>query len=261
LWRSVGESTVIMSDTPAAERDGRSAAFFDVDGTIVSTHIVHQYLCVRRLLRERRGGVAWRLFHPLWLAGFFGRCIRYLYLDRVSRTRMNIAFYRNYAGLDVEEVRRAASACFERVLKPNLFVNAARCVREHRAAGRRVVLVTGSIDFLIEPLAHHLESQAHDQNGVELIARTLTASNGRFTGALDGPPIGEQEKAAQVRRYAESAGINLAECYAYGDSVADLPMLELVGTPVAVNADKRLSEIARQRGWRCEAWRGKVQQQ
>ncbi len=261
LRRSVGESIVIMSDTPAPERDGRSAAFFDVDGTIVSTHIVHQFLGVRRLLSERCSGVARRLLHLLWLTGFYARCIRYLYLDRVSRTRMNIAFYRNYAGLDVEEVRRAAAACFERVLKPNMFVDAARCVREHRAAGRRVVLVTGSIDFLIEPLARHLESQSHDRGGVELIARTLTASNGRFTGALDGPPIGEQEKAAQVRRYAVSEGIDLAKCYAYGDSVADLPMLELVGTPVAVNADTRLSEIARQRGWRCETWRGKVQQQ
>lgn len=250
-----------MSDTPAEDSAVRpisaSAAFFDVDGTVVSTHIVHQYVGVRRFLAERYGGVARRLAHPFWLAGFWLRCVRYLYLDRVSRTRMNIAFYRNYTGLDVEQVREVAGNCFERVLKPNLFVDALRCVREHLSVGRRVVLVTGSVDFLIEPLARHFGSSLADAGSVELLARTLEVSNGRFTGALDGPPIGEEEKAAQVCRYADRAGIDLGQCYAYGDSVADVPMLELVGMPVAVNADKGLTEIARQRRWRCESWRAK----
>lgn len=234
---------------------GATAAFFDVDGTIVSTHIVHQYLHVRKYLADRHGGFLARLGYRLWLPAFYLGCLRYLYLDRVSRTRMNIAFYRNYAGLESDRVREAVADCFDRVLRPNLFEQAVQCVGEHLRAGRRVVLVTGSIDFLIDPLARHLESRVEGTARVGLIARTLVECNGRFTGGLDGPPIGQREKAEEVRRYVAREGINLSRSYAYGDSVADLPMLELVGFPIAVNADRGLLGTAKARGWPCHSWR------
>lgn len=238
----------------AVDSEAAAAAFFDVDGTMVSTHIVHQYVQVRKYLAHRYGGPLGRLGYRFWLPAFYLRCLQYLYLDRVSRTRMNIAFYRNYAGLESDRVRDAVSDCFDRVLKPNLFDKGVECVGEHLSAGRRVVLVTGSIDFLIDPLARYLGSTVGGGAGVSMLARTLVESNGRFTGALDGPPIGEQAKADEVRRCAAREGIDLARSYAYGDSVADLPMLELVGFPIAVNADRGLLEAAKARGWPCQSW-------
>ncbi len=247
-----------MSDRVAAPRPenalSSAAAFFDVDGTLVSTHIVHQYLHVRKYLADHHGPWS-RLTHPIWRALFYVKCLKYLYLDHVSRTRMNIAFYRNYGGLPTDPVHRAAIDCFDRVLKPHLFDEAIACVEEHVRAGRRIVLVTGSVDFLIRPLVERLASPIGAPAEIELIARSLTEHNGRFTGSLDGPPIGEHEKAVQITRYAERQGIDLAGSYAYGDSKADLPMLEVVGNPQVVNPDRVLADVARQRGWPTHTWR------
>ncbi len=231
------------------------AAFFDVDGTLVSTHIVHQYVRVRRFLRYQCGGRWPTVSHRLWLTAFYVRCLQYLVLDHVSRTRMNTVFYRNYAGLSCDQVRVAAGDCFECVLQPHLFEDAVNCVVGHLKASRRVVFVTGSIDFLVAPLAKYLESLAGDVGRIDVVARSLVTNDGRFTGELSGPPIGEEEKAAEVKRYVSREGIDLEQSYAYGDSVADAPMLELVGTAVAVNADRALRARARAKSWSCVEWR------
>ena len=87
-----------------------------------------------------------------------------------------------------------------------------------------------------------------------MLACSLVESDGVFTGELGGPPIGEEEKVRQVRRYAEENGIDLSQSYAYGDSIADLPMLEAVGMPHAVNPDRALKAVARARGWPMHEW-------
>ena len=142
-----------------------------------------------------------------------------------------------------------------RVLKPNVFDEAISHIAEHLRAERRVVLVTGSIDFLIEPLARYLAANCDKPARVDLVARTLVERDGRFTGDLNGPPIGGEMKAQEVRRYAAGEGIDLSRSHAYGDSIADLPMLELVGHPCVINADRGLSEHARRRGWPVADWR------
>lgn len=231
----------------------RAAAFFDVDGTLVSTHIVHQYVFIKKTLADRNGALS-RAAYRLWLAAFYARCIQYLYLDRVSRTRMNIAFYRNYSGLNADEVRSVADQCCRDLLQPHLFTEVVECLNEHASAGRRIVLVTGSIDFLIAPLANYLTSQVASCDGIDLVARTLVDRNGVFTGELDGAPIGESEKGRAAKQYADSHNIDLAQSYAYGDSIADLQMLELVGHPNAVNPDAELKRRAQSSGWPCHNW-------
>ncbi len=248
-----------MPDAPSGSpaRDvppPQAAAFFDVDGTIVSTHIVHQYVHVRKVLARRHGGFLARILYPVWLAGFYAKCLQYLYLDRVSRTRMNIAFYRNYGGLSCDHIRAAAQDCFEQVLKPHVFTPAESCIHEHLRSGRRVILVTGSIDLMIDPLARYFAGADRDGR-VDLVARALVERGGRFTGALDGLPIGEREKANAVKRYAQRHGIELSASYAYGDSIADLPMLEIVGFPNVVNADRELARHALARDWPAHVWR------
>lgn len=217
-----------------------SAAFFDVDGTLVDRHIVHHYIYLRRRMLPP-------LLRSLWTAAFYLKAPYYLALDKVSRTRLNVVFYRNYAGLCGDAVRSYVQDNFEHVIRPHIFKEGYDCVVGHRRAGRRVVLVTGSIDFIMTPLAQYLGAD-------EVLAPKLIERDGRFTGELDGPPVGSEEKARRVNAYAQANGLDLASSYAYGDSIADLPMLQNVGRPHAVNADKSLDEAARSRGWPTLHW-------
>ncbi len=218
-----------------------AAAFFDVDGTLIGKHIVHQYIYIRRRLMTP-------LLRPWWTFGFYLlKGPYYKLLDRRSRTRLNVVFYRSYAGMNATAVRGCVADCFEDLLRPNLFEEATRCIAEHRQAGRRIVLVTGSIDFIIQPLARHLQADA-------VLAPQLLESQGRFTGELDGPPVGEMEKARRVRAYAQARALDLQACFAYGDSIADLPMLQEVGHPHVVNPDHALADTAREFGWPTCRW-------
>ncbi len=218
----------------------RQAAFFDVDGTIVKTNIIHYYLYFQR----RRLPALWR---DIWSAGFAAKCLYFLLLDKIDRTKLNIVFYRHYRGLPVGEIDSLVDACHRDVIMPRLFPMAQRCVEEHQRAGRQVVFVTGSVDFIMRPLATLL--------GVEhVLAPSLVRRDGRFTGELDGPPLAGAEKARRMREFASRFDVDLAGSHAYGDSVADLPMLEAVGHAHAVNPERALAKVAKQRGWEAFQW-------
>lgn len=218
----------------------KSAAFFDVDGTLVGRHIVHQFMYIRRQMLPR-------LLRPFWTGAFLAKTPYYLLLDKLSRTKLNEVFYRNYAGLPCDRVRALAVRCFESVVRPHLFNEARDCLAEHRSAGRALVLVTGSLDFIMEPLVKHLGADA-------CIAPSLVEDGDRFTGELDGPPVGSAEKAARIRAFAQRENVDLAASFAYGDSIADMPMLQEVGHPNVVNPDKSLSAAARRLGWPIHQW-------
>ena len=226
--------------TTAGGAHARTAAFFDVDGTLVKTTIVHYYIYFRRRRMSPLVGAMWNAVYLL-------KCLYSLALDRVDRGRLNVVFYRDYAGLPAADIRRQVGDCYRDVIQPRQFEQSAGCVADHKNAGRSVVLVTGSIDFLIEPLARALGADA-------MVAPTLVEFDGRFTGELDGPPLGNEEKARRVRAYADNNDIDLALSHAYGDSIADLPMLEAVGNPHAVNPDKALAAIAKGRDWPICRW-------
>ena len=224
---------------PASHR--REAAFFDVDGTLVDSTIVHYYAYFRRKDMSRLAGA-------MWSAMFLGKCLGYLVLDKINRSRFNARFYRSYAGLPAGEIRAHARPCYDAVIKPRHYPEGFACVAEHASAGRMVVLVTGSIDFIMDPLAVELKADA-------LLAASLVEENNHFTGNLNGPPIGDAEKARRIERFAAEHGIDLARSYAYGDSIADLPMLETVGHPHAVNPDRALKAKATARGWPVLSWK------
>jgi len=218
-----------------------SAAFFDVDGTLVNSTIVHYYM----YFRARRLPPVVR---PLWRAAFTVKCLYYLAIDRLNRSRLNVIFYRSYAGLPAAEIKAQVDDCYHEVIAPRRFPQAATCIEAHRAAGRSVVLVTGSIDFIVRPLAERLGAHS-------VVAPALRECDGRFTGELDGAPVGDEEKARRLREFARRHSIDLAGSYAYGDSIADLPMLECVGHPEVVNPDRALRAIAQARRWPVHCWR------
>jgi HAD superfamily hydrolase (TIGR01490 family) len=126
------------------------------------------------------------------------------------------------------------------------FPAAIRRVREHRALGHRTVLITGALDFVVEPLKPLFD---------DIVSASLAVGDdGRYLGQMvDVPPTGES-RASALFAYAARHDIDLAESVAYADSSNDLPMLEVVGFPVAVNPETRLASLARKRGWLVEQW-------
>ncbi len=221
--------------------DRRAAAFFDVDGTILRATVVHYYVYFATQGRSAlRRGLFWVRFIPQILSFFV--------IDKISRSAFNRVFYRRYRGMEAARLRGLAQGLLDGEMRPRLFPDAVARIERHRAAGERVVLVTGSLDFIVAPLARMLGVE-------EVIAARMTEAEGRLTGELAGPPIGDEEKARLVRAWAEAHGVDLTESFAYGDSSADLPMLRCAGHPVAVNPGKRLRRVAEESGWEIVEWR------
>ncbi len=100
--------------------------------------------------------------------------------------------------------------------------------------------------MVVEPLAELL--------GVDVDCTRLMVRDGRLTGDLEHPAPVAEARATALEEYAAAHGATTAESFAYADAISDLPMLERVGTPVVVNPDARLSQVAGQRGWRVERW-------
>ncbi len=218
----------------------RSAVFFDVDGTIAKTTIVHYYA----YFREKRMST---IFATCWRAAFLVKCIYYLVMDKIDRGRLNEIFYRSYAGLNAAEVYAQADACHRDVMLPKVFPEAIACIKNHHEAGRMVVLVTGSIDFIIAPLAKELST-------THVLAPALLVRDGRFTGELDSLPVSGEEKVRLMKKFAADYHVDLAASHAYGDSIADLPMLQAVGHSHAVNPDRDLLRTATQGNWPVHRW-------
>ncbi|HEX6489543.1 MAG TPA: HAD-IB family hydrolase [Candidatus Dormibacteraeota bacterium] len=223
-------------------RAGRAdvLAVFDVDGTLVETNVVEYYLWMRLRAQPLRD---W----PSFLGGMLKDAPRWLYLERRSRAEFQRNFYRLYGGLEVDEMRRLGREALHEVTLRRMYPEGVRRIREHKRAGHRVLLLTGALDIVVEPLAELLE--------VEVDCAHLLTKEGRLTGDLSAPPPAGEARSTLLLEYAARSGVALDESFAYADSLSDLPMLEEVGVPVVVNPDPRLSAVASQRGWRVERWR------
>ena len=239
MERSRGSKDV-PDGRPGNGKSRSVTAFFDVDGTIVDATIVHYYAFYR----------TWGYSVPkrlLWTLGFLPKVVYYMVLDKISRSRFNQVFYRQYRGFERGECVSRSERLFNEVMRPRMFTGAVERIREHQQRGERVVLVTGSLDFIVEPLAEYTKAD-------DLIALSMKEKNGRLTGEPEGPPIGDEEKARIVRDYAERRGIDLDRSYAYADSSSDRPMLDLVGHAVVVNPGGKLKKAAEAGGWEVVSW-------
>jgi HAD superfamily hydrolase (TIGR01490 family) len=146
----------------------------------------------------------------------------------------------------VDQIEADAGELLSDLILTKAFPAAVRRVREHRALGHRTVLITGALDFVVEPLRPLFD---------DIVCASLSVRpDGTYSGELtEVPPTGEA-RAQVLLDFAEAEGIELSESVAYADSSSDLPLLEAVGFPVAVNPETRLAAIARKRGWLVEQW-------
>ena len=211
------------------------AAFFDLDKTIVS----------------RSSSLA--LSRPLYRAGMVsrGQLLRGAYAqlvyllvgaDEGKMERLKEGMLQLTKGWDRAQVERLVEDVILDVIDPYVYAEALDLMELHRSEGRRIYIVSSSPEEVVRPLARHF-----GVSGV-IATRAGVGPDGRYTGELEFYAYGEG-KAEAVRAVAERTGIDLTRSFAYSDSATDLPLLEAVGNPVAVNPDKDLRRAAEEHGW------------
>jgi HAD superfamily hydrolase (TIGR01490 family) len=211
------------------------AAFFDLDKTVIDRASIAAF--GRPFLK---GG----LINRRLVARAAVSQLIYLYFgadeERLARVRESMLAVAK--GWDRAQVRQIVRETMLKTIEPIMYAEALELMELHRAAGHRVYLVSASPEEIVLPLA--------DLLGVDgaVCSRGEVDEQGCYTGCMAFYAYGES-KATAMRELAERTGIDLAASSAYSDSATDLPMLEAVGRPVAVNADRALSRIARERGW------------
>jgi HAD superfamily hydrolase (TIGR01490 family) len=159
--------------------------------------------------------------------------------DQTEKLRQYLS--KMVTGWPVDEVHRIVDETLTQQIVPMIFDEAATLIEEHKAAGREVIIVSTSGADIVEPIAEMLGAD-------KALATRLAVSSGRYTGEIWFYCHGEN-KAIAIREYAAEKGYDLADCFAYSDSITDLPMLEVVGHPFVVNPDKGLRRIAAERHW------------
>ncbi|MDX1691560.1 MAG: HAD-IB family hydrolase [Acidimicrobiia bacterium] len=211
------------------------AAFFDLDKTVIAKSSTLAFtgklykagmLGRRTLVRAAIG----QLFYV-----FFGA--DHDTLQKARETMMNLT-----RGWNRAEIEQIVEETLDDVVAPLVYAEALFLIDEHLREGRRVFIVSASPEEIVRPLARYI--------GVdEVIAtRARVDDEDRYTGEIEFYAYAET-KAEEARRLAEEEGIDLAGSYAYSDSATDVPLLEAVGHPHAVNPDKDLREIAEERDW------------
>jgi HAD superfamily hydrolase (TIGR01490 family) len=224
-----------MADVPADAAHPQTAAFFDLDKTVIAkaSMVAFGKPLYRAGLVSR-----WLLLRAL-----YGQLV-YLYLgaDEERMATMRESVLRVAKGWDRARVASIVRETLDEVIEPIVFDEALDLIREHRAAGRRVYIVSASPEEIVAPLAHYL--------GVDeaIATRAEIDDQGRYTGRVDFYSYGPF-KAVAMQEVAAARGIDLSESYAYSDSATDIPMLEVVGHPVAVNPDRELARVAAERAW------------
>jgi HAD superfamily hydrolase (TIGR01490 family) len=219
------------------------AAFFDLDKTIVARS--SPLALGRSFFRE---GLINRSF--LLKSLYAQLMFQLMGADEEKMERMRREAAKMTEGWEQERVQQVVTEVLEEVISPLIYAEALERIHDHRAAGRLVCIVSSSPQEIVDPLARLLQVDQY-------IATRPRIVDGKYTGELDFYAYGPH-KAAAIEALADDLRLNLEGSFAYSDSATDLPMLEVVGNPVAVNPDKPLRRIAIERDWTIEIFRNPV---
>ena len=212
----------------------KSAAFFDLDKTILA----------------KSSSLAFA--RPLYDGGLIGRTdvlksayAQLVYLtsgaDHDQMERMRVYLSQLSTGWDVEQIKAVVSETLDGIVEPIIYQEAVKLIGEHQAAGRDVIIISSSGTEIVEPIGARL--------GVDkAIGTQMAIEDGRYTGEVLFYAYGPF-KADAMRELAAQEGYDLSASYSYSDSYTDLPMLEVVGHPFAVNPDEQLRRVAKERVW------------
>ena len=214
---------------------GMEAAFFDLDKTVIARSsglafgkdLYREGLISKRVLMR---GIAAQFVYLLVGA------------DEKKMEQMREKVLALTKGWEKAKVESIVADVMGDVITPIIYREALELIEEHKAAGRKVILVSSSPEEIVGPLADLLEVDGF------IASRARLDEEGRYTGELEFYCYGPH-KVTAIQELAETDGIDLAASYAYSDSVTDVPLLEAVGNPVAANPDRDLRKIATEKGW------------
>ncbi len=212
-----------------------ATAYFDVDGTLVGTNLLHPTL---RYLTTQAS--------PLEGARRLGRALldapRLAAAELRDRRLFNELLFAHYKGMSRDRLEVISQEVFEDVIAPRIFRGSKELVERCHDAGMRAVLVTGALDVSIAPLQTFLGAD-------DAICNRLEFKDRFATGKLLRPVVAGPAKARLIADDARSHGHDLARCHAYSDSFSDVPMLSVVGHPFCVRPDARLERLAKAYDW------------
>jgi HAD superfamily hydrolase (TIGR01490 family) len=211
-----------------------TAAFFDLDKTIIAKSSTLAFS------REfQAGGLISR---RAMLRSVYAQ---FVYLiggaDHDQMEKMRAFMSQLCAGWDVETVNQIVADALHNIVEPLVYEEAVELIEEHHAAGRDVIIVSTSGSEVVEPIGLMLGAD-------KVIATRMEVLDGQYTGNITFYAYADN-KATAIRDLARERGYDLAGSYAYSDSATDVPMLEAVGHPHAVNPDRDLRRVAREREW------------
>ena len=211
-----------------------TAAFFDLDKTIIakSSSLVFSKPFQAGGLISRRAVLRMAYAQFVFVSGG---------ADHDQMDKMRRFMSAMCAGWDVATVREIVNETLHHVVDPLVYAEAVDLIEQHKLAGRDVVVVSSSGAEVVGPISQMLGAD-------DYVATRLEIVDGRYTGEIEYYAYGE-EKARAIQALAAARGYDLAECWAYSDSATDVPMLQAVGHPHAVNPDRDLRRIAVARGW------------
>ncbi|WP_374760488.1 HAD-IB family hydrolase [Nocardia cyriacigeorgica] len=217
-----------------AERAGRVAAFFDLDKTVIaksSTYVFSKPFFAQGLL-NRRAVLESSYAHFMFLLSGADH-------DQMERMRAHLTSM--CAGWDVEQVKSIVAETLHELVDPLVYAEAADLIADHKIRGHDVVIVSASGEEIVAPIAEAL--------GADHTAATrMVVQDGKYTGEVEFYCYGEG-KVTAIEKLAAAEGYDLSRCYAYSDSITDLPLLSAVGHPTAVNPDRGLRREAVARSW------------
>ena len=217
------------------------AAIFDLDKTVIS----------------RAAMVAFA--RPLYATGMISRRLvfqaawRNLVFTKLGASEERMRRYRESGleivrGWDADRVEEIVRTTLPDVIAPYVYPEARQLIAHHQEAGRRVFLISASPREIIVPMAEYLGITSFVCSEAEI------DDDGRYTGRALSWAHGPH-KAAALREVVERDAIDLSASYAYSDAATDVPLLEMVGHPVAVNPERALTRVAKERGWEIRRFR------
>lgn len=215
-------------------RQTRPAAFFDLDKTVIakSSALVFSRPLYRSGLINRRDVLRSAYAQFVYVLGGADH-------DQMERMREYLSSLT--VGWDAQQVREIVAEALQDAVEPIIYDEAATLIEEHHAAGRDVVIVSSSGQEIVEMIGHMLGAD-------HSIGTRVAIEGGKYTGEIEFYAYGDN-KAVAMRALAQRYGYDLEASFAYSDAATDLPMLEAVGNPFAVNPDRPLRKEAADRGW------------
>jgi HAD superfamily hydrolase (TIGR01490 family) len=224
----------VLVENHLAPRAGRTAAFFDLDKTVIakSSTLAFSRSFYQGGLINRRAVLRTAYAQFVYLVGGADH-------DQMEGMRKYLSEL--CRGWNVQQVREIVAETLHDLIDPIIYDEAASLIEEHHLAGRDVVIVSASGAEVVEPIGEMLGAD-------RVIATRMVVEDGRYTGDVEFYAYAEN-KAAAIEELAAAEGYDLSRSYAYTDSITDLPMLKAVGSPHVVNPDRALRREAAARHW------------